>query len=47
LQALAEVQDTPSSSSSLDPVGLGVVRIVQVVPFHCSANVMMLPEVLV
>ena len=39
MQAVAEVQETPSSALVFAPLGLGAVWTVQVVPFHASVNV--------
>jgi hypothetical protein len=38
VQAVAALHDTPVKVANVAPAGLGVVLIVQVVPFHCSAN---------
>jgi len=45
VQALAEEQDTPENTS-VGPGGLGVVWVVQDVPFHRSARVTTSPELL-
>ena len=39
VQALAEVQNTPSRELSVAPAGLGVACVVQTVPFHAAASV--------
>ena len=39
VQAVAEVHDTPYKALATAPLGLGVVWIPQVVPFHTSAKV--------
>jgi hypothetical protein len=39
VQAVLDVHDTPMTPLPVVPVGLGVVWIDQLVPFHCSANV--------
>ena len=44
VQALAALHDTPASVLSLDPVGLGVGWMVQLVPSQRSASVTTAPE---
>jgi hypothetical protein len=45
MQAFTEEHDTPSSSLPLAPErGFGVLRIVQVLPFHASASVLDLAD---
>jgi hypothetical protein len=46
VQADAELHDTASRSLEMAPDGLGVVCTVQDVPFHDSANVNSVPELL-
>ncbi len=41
VQAVADVQDTPLRELLVAPAGLGVVWMVQVVPFHTSTNVLL------
>jgi hypothetical protein len=47
VQAVLDVHDTQASPLAVAPVGFGVVWIDQVVPFHRSANVACVPELLV
>ena len=47
MHALAELHDTADSSLPSAPVGFGVVWIAQLVPFHHSANVTVLPVLVV
>jgi hypothetical protein len=44
VQALAVMQDTPVRALEVAPVGTGVERTDQVVPFHCSASGTSAPE---
>ena len=46
MHALADVHDTPDSRLYCSAGGLGVVWIVQLVPFHRSANVTSVPALL-
>ena len=39
MQALADVHETPLRSTSFVPVGLGVVWVVQMLPFQRSTKV--------
>jgi hypothetical protein len=46
VQAEADVQDTPDRELLVAPEGVGVVWIVQAVPFHRSASGTCVPELL-
>jgi hypothetical protein len=46
VQAVAEVHDTPLRTLRVAAVGLGVGWIAQEVPFHRSARVKVVPELL-
>ncbi len=47
VQAVLERQDTPLRLAVVAPAGLGVLWIVQLVPFHRSASIAVVPEVFV